>query len=282
MPEIKGIDVSSWQEVIAWDKVKADGVQFAMIRAGYSTSPDRYFKRNMVHAAEKGIHCGAYLYSHASTMDEAKEEAKFVLKSVQPYSVTYPVAFDMEDKVHYSLTKERRTEIADVFCKTIAAAGYYPIIYASLYWLNQLLDLEKLKQYDKWVAQWGTKCTFEGAFGMWQNSSRGRVSGIDGAVDTNIAYKDYSVITQNAAPPLTPGFSPPSIFSGMKFKANHIPLFKSASAPEKSKDLNGVYWVYDKKLINGRVRVTNHASRVEKLPESENVTGYVYKSDIRL
>ena len=284
MPEFKGIDVSSWQEVVAWDKVKKHGVQFAMIRAAYSTSPDRYFKRNIVRAAENGIDCGVYLYSCAATVEEARQEAEFVLELVKPYQLTYPIAFYMEDKVHYSLSKERRTQIAEAFCTAIEAAGYNSMIYASLYWLNEMLDIEKLKKFDKWVVQWGKQCTFKDVYGMWQNTDRGRIDGIDGYVGVNIAYKDYKtrLRTRNESRPLTGTFSPPGLSAGLRFIANQIPLFKSAMAREKFKDIHGVYWVYDGKVLRGRLKITNRAEKVEQIPESANVIGYVYKSDIRL
>lgn len=284
MPEFKGIDVSSWQERIAWDKVRKDGIQFAMIRASYSDSPDRYFSRNIVHALDNNIQCGAYVFSGAVTADDARREADLVLETVKPYQLSYPIAFNMEDQVHYLLSNAQRTRVVQAFCQAMEKSGYHPAIYASLYWFNVMLDLEKLEPYDKWVSQWSVKCTFKGKYGLWQNSSRSLISGIDGYVNTDIAYEDYPALlcAKNERKPPKGIVLPPGICTGARFSARQIPLFKTAGSPEKSRDISGVYWIYDEKPVNGRLKVTNMADRVGKQPEGAHVIGYVYKEDIRL
>lgn len=195
----KGIDVSRWQGTIDWAKVKADGVEFAMIGIGrYQNGkgiPDTMFDTNMKNALAQGIKVGVYLYSQASTVEEARNEADFVLDQIDGYKISYPVAFDIEDDVHKSMTNKQRTDITIAFLEVIEEAGYYPMIYASESWFNSSMDLSRLTKYDKWVARWASTVSF-GPLSMWQYSSTGKVSGISTYVDLDYSYKDYSKLIQ--------------------------------------------------------------------------------------
>lgn len=192
---IKGIDVSRWQGNVNWEKVKKSGVQFVMLGIGRYRNgtriPDTNFEYNISHALEQGIDVGVYLYSEATTVQAAREEAQFVLDQIDGYKISYPVAFDIEDDAHRKLTTKQRTDITIAFLEVIEKAGYYPMIYASENWLNESMDLNRLKQYDKWVARWGKTVSFK-PLSMWQYSSTGRVNGISGAVDLDYSYKDYA------------------------------------------------------------------------------------------
>ena len=193
--ERNGIDVSKWQGEIDWSKVKASGVAFAMIRASFGQSDlDPVFERNVTEAKRVGIPCGAYHYCYAKTVDEARREAAFFLASVRGKRLSYPLALDLEDPSLQPLGKEKLTAIADAFLKELEAAGYYAVLYANLYWLTNLLERETLKRYDVWLAQWSDKPTFTGDFGLWQYSARGKVDGISGDVDLDVAYRDYPAI----------------------------------------------------------------------------------------
>ncbi len=197
----KGIDVSYAQGAIDWAKVKASGVDFAMIRASRgevnSSRPiaqDVTFEYNITQAAANGIKVGVYHYLYASTVTEARKEARFFLKTIAPYKITYPVVLDIEEQYQANLGKSRITKIVKAFLDEISAAGYYAMIYSNKTWLTDYLDMSKLTDYDVWLAQWNTVPTYEGDFGIWQYSSKGVVSGIDGYVDLNISYKDYTSI----------------------------------------------------------------------------------------
>lgn len=193
----KGIDVSRWQGTIDWGKVKQDGIEFVMIGIGrYKNGvgiPDTQFENNIKNAIAQGIHVGVYLYSEAVTEEQAREEADFVLDQIDGYKISYPVAFDIEDTVHQALTTKQRTDITIAFLEVIEEAGYYPMIYASEYWFNKNMDPTRLTKYDKWVARWADSVSFTPT-SMWQYSSTGTVKGINGAVDLDYSYKDYSMI----------------------------------------------------------------------------------------
>ena len=197
--ERNGIDVSKWQGVIDWTKVKASGVAFAMIRSSFGqTDVDPCFERNVVEAQKQGIDCGAYHYCYAKTVDEARQEAAFFLKTIEGKRFSFPLALDLEDPSLQPLGKEKLTAIAVAFLEELEKAGYYAILYANLYWLTALLKRETLKPYDVWLAQWSSEPTFDGNFGIWQHSATGSVSGITGNVDLNIAYRDYPAIIKAA------------------------------------------------------------------------------------
>lgn len=203
---VNGIDVSKWQGNIDWKKVKATGVDFAMIRLGYGSADgkscgvDGYFEKNVANAIAAGVDIGCYFYSYALSVDAAKREAEYVIGVLSKYKgvFTYPVAFDLEDSSQAGLGKTVLTNMVIAFGDAIEKAGFYCSLYSNLNWLKNYLDDSRLTRFDHWLAQWAAKPTYTGAFGMWQSSSTGKVNGISGNVDTDIAYKDYpSIIRSN-------------------------------------------------------------------------------------
>lgn len=196
----KGIDVSYAQGAINWEKVKAAGIDFAFIRASRGAvgskpmAVDSTFDYNIAEASKNGIKVGVYHYLYAKTASEAKKEAKFFLKTIAPYKITYPVVLDIEEEYQANLGKKKVTSIVKAFLDEISAAGYYAMLYSNKNWLTEKLDMEKLSDYDVWLAQWNTVPTYEGDFGVWQYSCKGIVSGIDGYVDLNLSYKNYTTL----------------------------------------------------------------------------------------
>lgn len=199
-----GIDVSYCQSRVDWQKVKASGVRFVMVRVGYcynngSLHIDRMFKSHMEGAAAVGLDVGVYLYSYATSIAAAKKAAQAVLQAVKPYKLTYPIAFDIEyDDEYVKSTKQSNTNITAAFLQEIERAGYYAMLYCSKDFLDTHLLPERLTAYDKWLAQYASKCTSKHAYGMWQYSGSGKVNGIPVPVDLNYAYKDYPVIIRRA------------------------------------------------------------------------------------
>ncbi|MFT4145618.1 MAG: GH25 family lysozyme [Mobilitalea sp.] len=189
---IKGIDVSKWQGVIDWDKVKNDGVEFAMIRSSYgSSSLDPKFEANYQGAKDSGIAVGAYHYSHATTIEMAKIEVDFLIKTLEGKQFEYPICLDLEDKAQLDLDKKTLANIALVYFDTLTEAGYYPMLYSSKSWFTGKLYDASLDVFDRWVAQWSDVLTYTGELGMWQYSATGSVSGILGDVDLDISFIDY-------------------------------------------------------------------------------------------
>lgn len=204
---MKGIDVSQWQGTIDWAKVKAAGIEFAIIRAGFrgyaaagTLAEDTRFRENIQGAAAAGIPVGVYFFSQATTPEEGREEARYCLELVRPYKLDFPVFIDSEYANAQQtgradgLTKEARTAAVAAFCDEVEAAGYYAGIYASESWFTQKLG--DVSRFDKWIANWSGKPT--AAHGIWQYSNTGRVDGISAAVDLDEACKDYPAIIQGA------------------------------------------------------------------------------------
>lgn len=192
----KGIDVSAWQDKINWEKVKASGdIDFVIIRCGYGSNyksqDDKYWEYNVSECERLGIPYGVYLYSYANSTAKAKSEAQHVLRLLKGHNPTYPVYYDLEDSVVSVAGKTNIVKFADTFCSTMEANGYTAGIYASLSWWNDELNSSTLDKYEKWVAQWYSKCEYEGSYGIWQCTSEGTVSGINGNVDIDFTFVDY-------------------------------------------------------------------------------------------
>ena len=199
----KGIDVSAWQGQINWDKVKASGIQFAIIRCGYgsdiASQDDKYFTRNIAECERVGMPYGIYLYSYADSVEKAKSEASHVLRLIKGHKPEYPIYYDLEDaKTTGKCSKALILEIAKAFVDTLEAQGYWVGIYANKYWNTTYLTDSWYDSKARWIAQYYTECTYAGEYGIWQYSSSGKVDGITGNVDMNYAYLDYPSLIKNA------------------------------------------------------------------------------------
>lgn len=199
---LMGIDVSKHQGEIDWGKVKAAGVDYAMIRVayrGYGTGKlmlDENFEANITGALEAGIPVGVYLYSQAVNQEEVLEEARFVLDTIREYDVTWPVVFDMEEVIAENvrtanLSTEEITDMTIAFCDAIEEGGYHPVIYGNLKWFLEKLDFSRVLDYDKWLAQYYRAPFFPYEYQMWQYTGGGTLDGIKGNVDLNISFVDY-------------------------------------------------------------------------------------------
>lgn len=190
------VDVSSYQNVVDWQQVAADGIEMAVIRVGYRgyesglLNLDTFFETNAEGAAEAGLEVGVYFFSQAVTVEEAEDEARFVLKQIRGKKVTGPVAFDMEhiegaDRISH-LTREEKTAIADAFCQLIEKNGYEAVIYGNPLWLTGDINLSQLTAHDVWLAHYTALSYWPAWYGMWQYTDRGTVAGIQGGVDLNV------------------------------------------------------------------------------------------------
>jgi len=189
-PEVAvGIDVSKYQGGINWQQVRNQGVRFAMIRVGTTKKGlDEQFINNINGANAAGIRTGIYIYSYATTPEAAAAEANQVLAWIAPYTVTFPIAIDIEDSCQKGLNAGQLQAIADTFCGIINANGYEPMVYASRNWFMGRMPSVSAA---KWVAQYNSACDYPGDYAMWQSSSHGSYAGIPTRVDVNHLYVDY-------------------------------------------------------------------------------------------
>lgn len=198
-----GVDISSKQGIVDFEKLKKAGVDFVMIKVGgrgYSSGNivlDSSYKDYMNGAKNAGLGIGVYFYSQAVDKDEVCEEAETLLELIKDYPVKYPVVFDMEsvegDMARTdALDVSTRTELARIFLKTIKAEGYTPMLYGDKEWLVTKLDLEKLQDYDVWLSQEADTPDYPYEYTMWQYNKSGTVSGISGTAGLNISLVNYS------------------------------------------------------------------------------------------
>ena len=197
---LRGVDVSEHQLDIDWKQVAASGVDYAYIRVGWrgytegGLFEDAYFERNIQGALDAGLHVGVYMFSQAVTVQEAIEEADFVLERIGKYNVTLPVVFDW-DKIEaaearsHGLTMELRTDCARAFCETVKSAGYVPCVYFNRNLGYYGYDLTRLTDYEFWFSL--PKSGFPNfyyACDMWQYSFTETVPGIAEPTDMNLWF----------------------------------------------------------------------------------------------
>ncbi len=198
---LRGIDVSSWQGRIDWSRVKPF-IDFAIIRCGYGgdlrSQDDAYFERNARLCKELGIPFGTYLYSYATNIDDARSEVEHTLRLIRDKQLDYPVFLDVESRRQMALPKDKLIEIVKYYCEEMEKHGYYVGIYSSLNRFRDNLDSRELDPYDKWVAEWNNRFTYDKPAGMWQNTSYEEIAGIEGRVDGDIAFYDYPKIIRDA------------------------------------------------------------------------------------
>jgi len=196
---VLGIDVSKWQKEIDWDKVKNEGVDFAIIRCGYRGSvtgslvQDPYFEQNIKGARAAGIKVGVYFFTQAVNEVEAVEEASMVISLVRDYELQYPVFIDTEGAGGNgradSLNVEERTAVCEAFCTTVKNAGLEAGVYASRNWYNNKLTASTLESYAIWLAEYRSVPLYQGYYQMWQYTSKGKINGINDNVDLNVSYR---------------------------------------------------------------------------------------------
>lgn len=189
-----GIDVSYHNGVIDWAKVKKDGYDFAIIRAGYGkTTIDKQFLNNVNNAIKHGFGIGFYWFVYGVNVEEMVENAKLFIKTIAPYknNITHKVWCDFEydteanaNKRGVVFNKETRTTLINAFCDYMKSQGYDVGVYANKDYVdNKLNDID----YPLWFARYATIKGNYDCF-MWQHSSKGIVDGINGHVDLNILY----------------------------------------------------------------------------------------------
>ncbi len=199
-----GVDVSSWQGKIDWQKVKNDGKTFAILRIGTTKGKDTYFEENYKNAKAAGINIGCYYYTYATTVEEAKKDAEKVLSWLEGKQLEYPVYYDMENSAQLGsgITTAKRTDMCIAFLDMMSEKGWFAGTYANGNWFSNYLDKSRLgEKYELWLASWMSSGLpsrdYSSQYGMWQYTDSGKVNGISTAVDLDVAYKDYPTIMKN-------------------------------------------------------------------------------------
>lgn len=195
-----GADFSSWQEPteIAYDLL-ALRLDFAILRAGYTghdsgiaLKPDNAFEAHYQNFTARKIPLGVYWYSCADTAEKGRAEALEVLRMIDGKNIEYPIFWDTEDEYYQiKVGPEQLTEAALAFCRTIEAAGYEAGIYANAYWFRDRLELDRLTDYELWLASWDQQPSRDIPYDVLQFTEEGRLAGYDGPLDLNFSTRDY-------------------------------------------------------------------------------------------
>lgn len=189
-----GIDVSSWQGDIDFEKLQKAGVEFVMLRVGsYTGEEEKYFVdkkfiQNIENANKYDIDVGIYFYSYATSEKEAKEDAKWVIDQVKDYKIQLPIAYDWEDWNYfndYQLSFFGLTSMAEAFLEEVEKHGYEGMLYSSKTYLENIWFPTK---YDVWLAHYVDQTNYSGKYKMWQLTDKGTIDGIKGTVDINVMY----------------------------------------------------------------------------------------------
>lgn len=205
---LKGIDVSTFQGKVDWEKAKNE-IDFAIIRLGFGNNTlDNTAKRNIEEFNRLGIPYGVYWFSYAYTVDIAKTEAQSTIKYLKELGAnpSYPVYFDWEyasrdyaKKFGVNVSNDLLCKMAVAFCEEIKAAGYYPGIYTNPDFVQHHYGKDIFKTYDLWLAHWATKPGYDA--NVWQYTDKGKVPGINGNVDMDYCYVDYPAIINGTQKP---------------------------------------------------------------------------------
>lgn len=211
-----GIDVSSFQGDVDWEKVGTSGAEFALIRCGFrgygsegKLVEDKFFKQNMEGAIKNNLHVGSYFYTQALNAEEAVEEAEFTIDLLKDYTFDGPVVIDVEtassEERIKDLTKEQRTENIIAYCEKISEAGYTPMIYADIKYFSMKMDISRLEKYGKWYANYNdhemdaeesiwaynNPFMFPYEFSIWQYSNQGEMDGVKTTVDFDVLFSKW-------------------------------------------------------------------------------------------
>lgn len=196
--ELKGIDVSSYQGKPDWKKVKADGISYAILRITERYGIDSSFEHNLSGCKANGIRVGVYKFSYALSIAEIKKEAEAVIETLTGRGLDFPIWLDLEWEKQRNLSKDTLSAMIKTFRAVVVAAGYKFGIYCNVDWYNNVLP-DDCKTYDFWLARYPSNDTgvvqerLRPSTGVgWQYSSKGKVNGIDGNVDMDVFYTDYS------------------------------------------------------------------------------------------
>ena len=199
-----GVDLSRFQQGISFDALVREGVEFVILRGAYHLTKDIEFENFYAQAKARNLPVGVYLYTIATTPQEARAEADFLINNVlKGKKFELPIYIDIEDERYYSRPKSNNSAVVKAFCDTIEANDYFAGVYASTYFFATYLDDSQLKAYTHWVAQWSKQLTYpdSSVVGVWQfGGSTNQIKSpvIAGyTVDQNYLYRDFPSIIKS-------------------------------------------------------------------------------------
>ena len=263
---IKGIDISTYQRNVDFKKLKAAGVNFVILRAGYGNAlayPNQYddmFESHYKNAKAAGLNVGAYWYLYATTVSGAQQEAKSFLKALKGKKFEYPVYIDLEERSQFNTGRTNCSNMVRAFCDILENAGYWSGLYISRNPLQNYITPEVANRYSLWVAEYASKCNYNGQVDIWQYTSSARYNGFNGNLDGDYSYKDYPTLIKNAG---KNGYTKPAEkvldTKGMKENDKNLGVYElksMLSIAEAQKDIS-THIVVDNTFGPGTTKVVN-------------------------
>lgn len=263
---IKGIDISTYQRNVDFKKLKAAGVNFVILRAGYGNAlayPNQYddmFESHYKNAKAAGLNVGAYWYLYATTVSGAQQEAKSFLKALKGKKFEYPVYIDLEERSQFNTGRTNCSNMVRAFCDILENAGYWSGLYISRSPLQNYITPEVANRYSLWVAEYASKCNYGGTVDIWQYTSSARYNGFNGNLDGDYSYKDYPTLIKNAG---KNGYTKPAEkvldTKGMKENDKNLGVYElksMLSIAEAQKDIS-THIVVDNTFGPGTTKVVN-------------------------
>lgn len=199
----QGIDVSMHQREIDFAKVKNAGVKFVIIRCNNwddvknCVVKDPYFEQNYKNAKAAGLDVGAYYYTWSTTASGAMDDAALCIKYLSGKKFEYPIYFDLEWQKAFAQGKAICDAMVRAFCDRLKDNGYFAGLYISRIPLQTYISPDVANRYLLWIAEYASKCNYDGEYGMWQYSDKGRVIGISGDVDLDECYINYPALIKS-------------------------------------------------------------------------------------
>lgn len=263
MSKVLGIDISTWQRGYPYTRARKEGVKFAILRAGFSRTKDNMFEIHYKNAKAQGWGVGAYWYTYAKSVSEAKKEVAIFLNVIKGKKFEYPIYLDIEDSSIRRIGRNTLNEIVKVYGEAIEKAGYYFGVYSNVDWYRNVISGATLnKKYDWWVASWSSTKPSGINAGMWQfggSSNVLRSPKIAGVVtDQDYAYKDYPNIMKKLGK------------NGFKKETTNNNTQKPITTPSKPK--NNTIKVYVVKKGDTLIKIANkYGTTYQKLAKDNNI-----------
>lgn len=263
MSKVLGIDISTWQRGYPYTRARKEGVKFAILRAGFSRTKDNMFETHYKNAKAQGWGVGAYWYTYAKSVSEAKKEVAIFLNVIKGKKFEYPIYLDIEDSSIRRIGRNTLNEIVKVYGEAIEKAGYYFGVYSNVDWYRNVISGTTLnKKYDWWVASWSSTKPSGINAGMWQfggSSNVLRSPKIAGVVtDQDYAYKDYPNIMKKLGK------------NGFKKETTNNNTQKPIITPSKPK--NNTIKVYIVKKGDTLIKIANkYGTTYQKLAKDNNI-----------
>lgn len=186
---MKGVDISHYQKGLTIQQIKDAGNEFAIIKLTEgnwlkdAAAFDFYRE-----AYELGFPVGCYCYSHALTVEDATNEARFLVDTLNKFPMPCGVFLDMEEPKQLELPKRKLMAVIASWCDTVYQAGYVPGVYSSAGTLWSKISPDEVDDGCLvWVAKW-SQTPPDMPCDLWQDSDSGNIDGM--TVDTDRARSD--------------------------------------------------------------------------------------------